>query len=103
MHIDLVSGERIVPCLPVPCLAYDEPFVSAPVWVRYETESRRLSVVCEDGQACPVDSSVDASVAQRLQRTRRIMLVHVREGRPVEGVECRLRRFDNSGNELACA
>ncbi len=98
MNIDILAGDRIAPCI-----AHDAPFSSDPVWVRYETGTRRLSIVFEDGKARPIETAVNDQIAGRLKWSRKIMLVQLRDGRPVEGFECRLRTFDEVGNELASA
>lgn len=98
MNIDIIAGERVAPCI-----AHDAPFASDPVWVRYETGQKRLCIIFEDGAIRPIPTAVNDDIAQRLRFSRKIMLVQLRDGRPIEGFECRLRTFDEVGNELATA
>lgn len=98
MNIDLLAGNRVAPCI-----AHDAPLDGNPMWVRYETAARRLSIIFEDGASRLLDSAVNDQIAQHLKWARKIMLVRLHEGRPVEGYECHLRKFDEVGNELASA
>ena len=98
MNIDLMAGNRVAPCI-----AHDAPFSANPLWVRYEAASKLLSIVFEDGDARPLPTAVNDHMAQHLQRARKIMLVRLHDGRPVEGYECHLRKFDEVGNEYASA
>lgn len=98
MNIDLISGDRVAPCI-----AHDAPFSASPVWVRYETGPRRMSIIFEDGAAHDISTPVDEQIATRLKWARKIMLVRLQGGRPVEGYECRLRTFDEGGHERASA
>ncbi len=98
MNIDLIAGSRVAPCI-----AHDAPFNAHPLWVRYETSARRLEIVFEDGQAQTLDTAVNDDIAQHLKWARKIMMVRLHDGRPVEGYECYLRKFDNDGQELATA
>lgn len=98
MNIDLIAGNRVSPCI-----AHDAPLEGNPLWVRYETEQHRLSIVFEDGVAKEIEKPVNEQVDQHLKSARKIMLVRLNGGRPIEGYECRLRKFDAKGNELASA
>lgn len=98
VNIDLIAGNRVAPCI-----AHDAPFAIHPLWVRYETSARRLQIVFEDGQEQALTTSVNDDIAQHLKGARKIMLVRLHDGRPVEGYECYLRKFDNDGQELATA
>lgn len=73
------------------------------MWVRYETMSRLLSIVFEDGDARKLETPVNEEIAKQLKWARKIMLVRLHDGRPVEGFECHLRKFDEAGHELAIA
>jgi hypothetical protein len=98
VNIDLIIGHRVAPCI-----AHDAPFASSPLWVRYESGPRQLSIVFDDGQSRPLRTPVNDQMAGQLQWARKIMLVRLHEGRPVEGFECHLRKFDEAGHELATA
>lgn len=98
MNIDLIAGNRVAPCI-----AHDAPFAASPMWVRYETGARQLAIVFEDGQAKPLATPVNDEIAKHLKWARKIMLVRLHDGRPVEGYECHLRKFDEAGHELASA
>lgn len=98
MNIDLLAGNRVAPCI-----AHDAPFEGNPMWVRYETGTRRLSIIFEDGAMRSLEQAVNDQIARHLGQARKIMLVRLHEGRPIEGYECHLRKYDEVGNELATA
>lgn len=98
MNIDLIAGNRVAPCI-----AHDAPLDGNPMWVRYEAATRRLSIVFDDGGARELETPVNDQIAQHLRWARKIMLVRLHGGRPIEGLECHLRKFDEVGNELATA
>lgn len=98
MNIDIIASDLIAPCI-----AHDAPFPCEPMWVRYETGAKRLCIVFEDGDARPIQTAVNDEIAKRLRFSRKIMVVQLRDGRPIEGFECRLRTYDEVGNELATA
>jgi len=98
MNIDLIASNRVAPCI-----AHDAPFAANPMWVRYETGARQLSIVFDDGEARALETPVNDQLAQHLKWARKIMLVRLHDGRPVEGFECHLRKYDEAGHELATA
>lgn len=98
MNIDLIAGERIAPCI-----AHDAPFEGNPLWVRYEAGTRRLSVVLDNGGQRQLLTPVNDHIAKLLKTARKIMLVRLHGGRPIEGYECHLRKFDEAGHEFAFA
>jgi hypothetical protein len=98
MQINLYAGERIAPCI-----SHDGPFEANPMWVRYDATARKLSVVLENGGQRQLTTPVNDDIAKHLGSARKIMLVRLHGGRPVEGYECHLRKFDGAGHELATA
>lgn len=98
MNIDLIAGERIAPCI-----SHDAPFEASPLWVRYEAGSRRLSVVLENGGQRQLTTPVNDQIAKHLKNARKIMLIRLHGGRPIEGCECHLRKFNEAGVEFAHA
>ena len=98
MQIDLIAGQHTSPCI-----AHDAPFEANPLWVKYEAADRQLSIILENGGTRRLTTPINEAIAQQLNGSRKIMLVRLHGGRPIEGFECQLRKFDEVGYEYANA
>lgn len=66
-------------------LFHDAPFNFQPAWVEFARDARGVRIIGEDGQEYLAGVGVSKDVLQHLDDVNDILLVHMRDGQPLDG------------------
>lgn len=72
------------------CLVHDDPWPSEPSWAEFDTGSRRMVVVTEDGTNHDIGFEVDTQLADYLINGNSLLVVRMEGEKPVEGYDIKL-------------
>lgn len=93
--ITLIHEQASLPCLQTDTLP------GLPLWVRYEPASGDMALMLNGGEQLDVTVTETApTIETLLNTTHNIMVLHVENGRLLNSLECRLRKFAPDGREL---
>ena len=77
------------------CLVHDNKFESTPLWVGYHLEKRMIEIFFESGTTYPIDWSATDEMDDYLQKVSKILIIRMRNKKPVEGYDTSVMHFKN--------
>lgn len=77
------------------CLVHDEPFESAPLWVAYDIETKKIKIIFDTGNDYPINWQATDEIHPYLMKVPKILLIRMVDRKPVEGYDTSFLRYRN--------
>lgn len=69
------------------CLVHDEAFSAVPVWVAYDADVRKITIIFDNGTDYPIDWEANDSIHDHLMKINKILIIRMEGRKPVEGYD----------------
>jgi hypothetical protein len=77
------------------CLVHDEAFDSAPLWVSYDVDSKKIKIIFDTGEEFQIDWTADDEINNYLMKISKILIIRMVDKKPVEGFDTSFLRYRN--------
>lgn len=77
------------------CLVHDEPFESAPLWVAYDIDTKKIKIIFDTGDEYAVDWVADEEINNYLLKINKVLIIRMENKKPVEGFDTSFLRYQN--------
>ena len=77
------------------CLVYGQPILLEPLWVAYHVDKKQLEIIFVDDVSWAIGWEATDDMDAFLKQTNKILLIEMKDKKPVEGYDTSLIRLRN--------